>query len=173
MKMIKESEMNFGVFDEADLFHIEKSGIYNSLGDGIKTVEFILKYHQNNILFLEAKKSCPNAANRNETEEKEQKFEEYYASITEKFIMSLQIYLASVLERYQDTSEVGENLKAIEQMKDVRLKFVLVVKNAEDVAWLAGPSAELEARLLKVRKIWNIEVKVLNEELAKEYRLIC
>ena len=87
--------------------------------------------------------------------------------------MSLQIYLALVLERYQDTSEVGENLKAIEQMKDVRLKFVLVVKNAEDVAWLAGPSAELEARLLKVRKIWNIEVKVLNEELAKEYRLIC
>ena len=42
--------------------------------------------------------------------------------------MSLQIYLASVLERYQDTSEVGENLKAIEQMKDVRLKFVLVVR---------------------------------------------
>ena len=58
MKMIKESEMNFGVFDEADLFHIEKSGIYKSLGDGIKTVEFILKYHQNNILFLEELPEC-------------------------------------------------------------------------------------------------------------------
>ena len=56
MKMIKESEMNFGVFDEADLFHIEKSGIYKSLGDGIKTAEFILKYHQNNILFLKRKR---------------------------------------------------------------------------------------------------------------------
>ena len=55
MKMIKESEMNFGVFDEADLFHIEKSGIYKSLGDGIKTVEFILKYHQKGYLHLDIK----------------------------------------------------------------------------------------------------------------------
>jgi hypothetical protein len=37
---------------------------------------------------LEAKKSCPNAANRYESEEKEQKFEEYYLSITESKITS-------------------------------------------------------------------------------------
>ena len=56
-------------------------------------------------------------------------------------------------------------------MKEIRLKFVLVVKNAE-IAWLAGPLAELKARLLPLRKIWNIEVAVLNEELAQEYKLI-
>ena len=81
--------MNFGKFDEADIFHIEDSKIYNNLGSGIKTVEFILKYAENSIVFLEAKKSCPNAANRHESEEKEKKFEEYYSSITEKFIASL------------------------------------------------------------------------------------
>ena len=44
MKVITESEMNFGKFDEADVFHIEDSQIYKNLDSGIKTVEFILKY---------------------------------------------------------------------------------------------------------------------------------
>ena len=78
--------MNFGKFDEETLFHIEDSKIYKDLGSGIKTVEFILKYSENSILFLEAKKSCPNAANRYESEEKEQKFEEYYSSSVEIYI---------------------------------------------------------------------------------------
>ena len=37
--IIPESEMNFGEYDEADLFYIEKSKIYSDLGDGIKTVD--------------------------------------------------------------------------------------------------------------------------------------
>ena len=125
------------------------------------------------IVFLEAKKSCPNVANRYESKEKELKFEEYYGSITEKFISSLQIYLAAIMNRYQDTSEIGDNLRSVSNMKDVKLKFILVVKNAEDITWLAGPLAELRARLLKVRKIWGVEVVVLNEELAGEYNLTC
>ena len=173
MKVITESEMNFGKFDEADLFHIEDSKIYKNLGSGIKTVEFILKYDENSIVFLEAKKSCPNAANRYESEEKEQKFEEYYSSITEKFIASLQIYLAAILDKYQDVSEVGDRLRTMDSMKDIQLKFILVVKNAEDITWLAGPLAELKARLLQLRKIWGVEVAVLNEELAREYSLTC
>ena len=165
--------MNFGKFDEADLFHIEDSKIYKNLGSGIKTVEFILKYDENSIVFLEAKKSCPNAANRYESEEKYQKFEEYYSSITEKFVASLQIYLATILDKYQDTSEVGDGLRTVTSMKDIQLKFILVVKNAEDIIWLAGPLAELKARLLQVRKIWGVEVAVLNEKLAGEYNLTC
>lgn len=41
------------------------------------------------------------------------------------------------------------------------------------MAGLAGPLAELKARLFLLRKIWGIEVAVLNEELAREYSLIC
>lgn len=122
---------------------------------------------------MEAKKSCPNAANRYESEEKEQKFEEYYSSITEKFVASLQIYLAAIMEKYSDTSEVGAELRSVDSMKEIQLKFILVVKNAKDVIWLTGPSAELKARLLQVRKIWGVEVAVLNEELAKENKLTC
>ena len=44
MSVIPESGMNFGKYDEKDLFHIETSEIYKKLGDGIPTVEFILKY---------------------------------------------------------------------------------------------------------------------------------
>lgn len=173
MKIITESEMNFGKFDETDLFHIENSKIYKALGSGIKTVEFVLKYDENSIVFLEAKKSCPNADNRNESKEKEQKFEEYYSSITEKFIASLQIYLAAILDKFQNSEEVGDRLRTVNSMKDIQLKFILVVKNAEDITWLAGPLAELKARLLQIRKIWGVEIAVLNEELAGEYKLTC
>lgn len=164
--------MVFGEFDEANLFHIEESKVYKTLGNGIKTVEFVLKYNENSIAFVEAKKSCPNAANRSESEVKEQKFEEYYASVTEKFIASLQIYLACVLDKYEDVSEVGAELLNMKSLRDIQLKCILVIKNTEDITWLAGPLAELKARLLQMRKIWGIEVAVLNEELARQYQLI-
>ncbi len=173
MKIITESEMNFGEFSEENLFHIEDSKIYKDLGSGIKTVEFILKWKKNEILFLEAKTTCPNSANKNESMEKTQKFEEYYSEITEKFIDSLQVYLAAVMGRYQDLAEIGAELRSVDSMKEIRLKFILVVKNAKDITWLVGPLAELKARLLQVRKIWGVEVVVLNEELAKENKLTC
>lgn len=173
MKIIPESEMNFGPFDERDLFHIERTKIYKDLGSRIKTVEFVLKYDKNSIIFLEAKKSCPNTANRYESEDKERKFEEYYSSITEKFIASLQIYIAAILDKYEDNSEVGLQLRKVKSLRDIKLKFILVVKNADDIIWLAGPLAELRARLLVVRKIWGIDVAVLNEQLAGEYKLTC
>lgn len=165
--------MSFGKYDETDLFHIEDSRIYKNLGSGIKTVEFILSYKEHSIVFLEAKKSCPNAANRHETEEKEYKFEEYYSSITEKFVSSLQIYLASILNKYPDNSEIGDRLRTKDNLKNTQLKFILVVKNAKDIAWLAGPLEELNRRLFQFRKIWDIKIAVLNEELAGEYGLIC
>lgn len=173
MKIIPESEMNFGKFSEENLFHIEESKLYKDLGSGIKTVEFVLRYDKNSIIFLEAKKSCPNAANRYESEGKERKFEEYYSSITEKFVASLQIYLAAILEKYEDNSEVGLKLRDVNSLHDIQLKFILVIKNADDISWLAGPLAELKARLLQVRKIWGIEVAVLNEQLAGKYNLTC
>ena len=52
MSVIPESGMNFGKYDEKDLFHIETSEIYKKLGDGIPTVEFILKYNGNNIVTI-------------------------------------------------------------------------------------------------------------------------
>ena len=80
--------------------------------------------------------------------------------------------MATILSRFQDSSEVGDSLNSINAMKEAKLKFILVVKNAEDITWLVGPMAELKARLLQIRKIWDVEVAVLNEGLAREHKLI-
>jgi hypothetical protein len=48
---------------------------------------------------------------------------------------------------------------------------VLVITNAE-LDWLTGPKAILEEKLMKYRRIWNVQVVVLNQELAKEQGLI-
>jgi hypothetical protein len=163
--------MTFGEYDEDNLFEIEKSKIYANVGSGIRTVEFILKHKENNIIFLEAKKSCPNAENRHESVQKEEKFEEYYSSITNKFVDSLQIYLAALMNKYADTSEIGINLLE-KDLRNINFKFILVIKSAEDLSWLAGPMAILKDRLVRYRKIWNIEVAVLNPELARRYNLL-
>lgn len=164
--------MTFGEFDKENLFHIEDSQIYKNLGSGIKTVEFIIKRSDNCITFIEAKASCPNVANINESNEKQTKFEEFYSSVTDKFIASLYIYLAAILNRFHNISEVGNALNS-NDMQGTQIEFILVIKKADDIAWLAGPLAELKKRLLMVRKIWGIKVKVLNEELAERDGLIC
>ena len=75
--------------------------------------------------------------------------------------------------KYEDTSDLGRKLQNVTSMQDIQLKFILVVKNAEDISWLAGPLAELRARLLKMRKKWHNVIAVVNEELAGEHKLIC
>lgn len=77
------------------------------------------------------------------------------------------------MKKDRDISEVGKDLQSADNIRDNEMKFVLVVKNAKNESWLAGPLAELKNRLLQVRKIWGVKVIVLNEELAKEYKLIC
>ena len=76
------------------------------------------------------------------------------------------------MDKYQDVSEVGDRLRTVDSMKNIQLKFILVVKNAKDITWLAGSLAELKARLLQLRKIWGVEIAVLNEEIAREYRIM-
>lgn len=65
---IYEFGAKFGPFPEKDIFYIEKSEIYASLGKGVKTVEFICTNDGgNNIILLEAKTTCPNVDNKNES----------------------------------------------------------------------------------------------------------
>ena len=85
---------------------------------------------------------------------------------------SLGIYTAALLKRYHDISEVGENL-VFNDLKDVKLTFVLVVTNPEaQFEWLAPIRAELEERLRRWMKIWDIDVVVLNQDLAKHWGII-
>ena len=83
---IMESGMSFGGFDPERIFHIEDSNLYRKLGTAIRTTEFLYLDYRNYLQLVEAKSSCPNVNNREESREKKEKYEQYYAEITEKFI---------------------------------------------------------------------------------------
>ncbi len=82
-KIINESGVAFGEFNSDDLFYIEESDLYKSLGTGIKTVEFIVLDQKDTIIFLEAKTGCPNPQNKEMGGEKTEKFVEFYNDISE------------------------------------------------------------------------------------------
>lgn len=172
MKHVVESGMYFGDYPDENFFAIEGSVLHQSIGRGIKTVEFILLRREHNILFVEAKTSCPNAANKDESETKLERFEQYYGEIAEKFCDSLQMYLSVVLGKNLSVEEIGEKLREDMEFSSCNITFVLVIESAKDSAWLAGPKEELGARLIKIRKIWGAKVVVLNRAMAEEYGLV-
>lgn len=172
MITIKESEMEFGEFQKEDVFQIENSKLQQSFGEGIKTVEFILLHNHNKLLFVEAKKSCPNRNNRDENEEKAKNFEKYFSDISDKFIDSLQMMLNVFLQRNKNFEEIGKNITEQKNYAKIAFRFILVIKDAEGEEWLAGPKEELEARLLRWRKLWKTDILVLSEELATKHGLI-
>lgn len=174
MKPIPESGVLFGPYDEKELFHIEKSKLYTFLGTGIKTVEFILRADvtERRIVFVEAKTNAPNPENRDTSEETRQKFEIFYTEVPDKFVDSLGIYTAALLKRFEDTSEVGEEL-SLTDLKDVKLTFALVITNPlAQIEWLPPIKAVLEDRLRRWMKIWDVDIVVLNQELAKRWGII-
>lgn len=172
MKRLVESCMQFGDYNNQDFFAIENSKLHQSVGEGIKTVEFVLLKKKKHLLFVEAKTTCPNTANRDESIEKRNKFEEYYQDISDKFADSFQMFLSTVLNKSDIKDGIGENLIIDKDYSNKEICFVLVIKNADDISWLAGPKAELEGRLKKLCKIWKSKVIVLNHELAVEYGLV-
>ena len=170
MVFIEESGVKFGGVDEECLFQIECSDIYRQLGEGIKTVEFIYLTKEENVLFVEAKNSCPNVANKDDNENKQKKYEEYFADVTDKFIDSLNMFATTVLGRNGHSNDVGDRILQENTYAEKGIKFVLVVAGAEE-SWLGGPKAELELRLLRYRKIWKADVVVLNKRMAVELGL--
>ena len=60
MVTIQESGMTFGPFQEDQIYWIEKASAYKSLGQGIKSVEFVYKKNADKLFFIEAKSSSPN-----------------------------------------------------------------------------------------------------------------
>ena len=66
-------------------FYIEKSEQYQKTlkPSGIKSCEFLLLRNKM-LLFIEAKKTCPNYFEASSTEEKKQKYEKYVNDIVQK-----------------------------------------------------------------------------------------
>lgn len=167
--IISESDMQFGEYEEEQVFCIEKSRQYTEKlrQRSIKSCEFVL-LRDNKLYFVEAKKSCPNQITANTVEEKRQKYEEYIKGITAKMKHSLILYSNILLGRYS-MEGMPEALRDLSKM-DIRL--VLVVKNAEK-KWLE-PFRDIFCRELKDEmQIWKIPTFiVINEETARKKHFI-
>lgn len=165
MDAFVESEMTFGPFRDECIFRIEKSKLLQKC-DGVKTVEFVWRKKANEMRFVEAKKSSPLNTPGNETN-----YETFLAEISSKFVDSLNLYIAGLLERRTGHNEIPTAFKEADYSK-MNFKFVLILKGHERLEPLVGLKTDLEKRLKANRRIWNSEVFVLNEQMARDARYI-
>ncbi len=163
-----ESNMIFGPFEETDIFEIEKSNVNQMIGQHIRTVEFIMrregKQQEEQILFIEAKSSTP----RQQTSKI--RYDEFITEISEKFIQSFEIYHALKYNRYRTDVTMGEHLMKQEWDK-VHIKFVLII-HGHKMEWLPPLREALMKNMNIYLKIWKSTIVVLNDEMAKSYKLI-
>lgn len=169
--IITESDMQFGEYQQEQVFHLEKSSQYikNLKPNGIKSCEFILR-RGNKLYFIEAKKSCPRQIKADTSEEKKIKYKEYIQDVTLKMRHSLTLYSNILLERY-DTEGIPERLRE-QSLSDLEIRLVLVVKNAEK-DWLIPFQDVFRNMLQDELRIWKIPCfSIINEETARNKHFI-
>lgn len=64
------------------MYLFEKSNINQMIGEHIRTVEFVLRRKENQILFIEAKSSSPQERTSKE------RYDKFIAEIVEKYLIS-------------------------------------------------------------------------------------
>ncbi len=163
----KGSELLFGEFDEGDCFYLEQSNAYNKLkSHGFSSVEFLLFWpSEKKLLFIEGKRTLARRDNHED-------FNRNLDAIARKFADSFQIALSAWIGGLGFKDELPLNYKCFFG-KSVKYVFVLVVKkrsrNKQD---LFSIQEGIKKKLKKERSLWEIDVIVLNEELAKKRRLV-
>jgi hypothetical protein len=154
---IVESDMLF-IADNA--FHIEQSAAYKTLGDGIKSVEFV-RLKGEKLLFVEAKSTFPNPNHSGEL------FDSTADDIAEKFVHSLNLYASIALDVYTaDTSALSNS-----SGKNSVITLVLVIREHK-TEWCVQVKKKLELLLNKTayfREIWRPKVLVINYDLAIKF----
>ena len=155
VSVINESDMDF-IADNA--YHIESSKTYKSLGEGVKSVEFV-RVVDNKLMLVEAKTTFPNP--NNPTVDEPNRFQDEVEDICDKFIHSLNLFLSIEVGIAEDISA-----SKIVKPEAVTLVLVLVIKKHE-LGWCKPVKVELERTLPSYfTKIWKPNVLVINYEEA-------
>ena len=161
---ISESGMLFGEYVKADLFHVEKSSVYKSMPSGVRTVEFILRRKNDEILMIEARSSSPKPGNKAD-------FDGFIDTIYYKFTHSIDLFFALVLKRLVDNyEEMPDYFKSADYFI-AKIKLLLVI-NGHNIEWLPPVSNALHIKLKRHIKTWRLELAVINHEQAKDYGLL-
>lgn len=160
MVTFEESNMLFSFPDE-DVYRIEKSPLLAEVQ--LKATECVVS-RQNAILFIEAKSSSPRP-------QPEDKFDKFIDEITDKFTHSLTFYNAEILRH--DGEEMPVHVKHVD-LSEVHYSFILVIYGHK-IEWLPPLMDALKSKLRHTLKLWNIPdiaVKVMNERMALDNRII-
>lgn len=157
MDSLIESGMEFGPFQDDDFFYIEESKMRNKT-PGIRTVEFIFHPKKSLLYFVEAKSSAPVNP------------DEFAKEIAEKFIDSFELLMAGLNDRKTGRDEIGEKIQKLDYKK-VSFKFFLII-NGHKEEWLPKIKVFIDENMKRFHVVWNSEVIVMNEVIAREYHLI-
>lgn len=165
---ITESGMNFGPFEEDKVFHIEKSVLYESLGEGIKTAEFVwLRTVEDRPIFwvVEAKSSSPRP-------QSSQEFQNFLVEIGEKWVNSLSLTISAIIGRHGSLADLPETWLST-PLADLDVKLVLVIRGHQP-DWLAPLRDALNRELRPIIKTLALgsPVFVLNEAMAIKHGLL-
>lgn len=163
--IIRESDMDFGDYEDNKVFKIEKSKLKRKLGDGFKIVEFIALTKEDKLVFIEAKpvgyiKSVEMKHYSNKLNE-----------LSEKFENSIDIFFSIYTNRLIDSkNEVGLILKTTNYTEKEIICY-LVIKDACN-SLCAIVNNDLNLKMRKKLSIYNIQLLVINSDTARYFKLI-
>jgi len=172
MSFYEESDMHFDpLFNSAEFqsFYIEKSELYQNVkSDSVKSVEFVVVKNQD-FYFIEAKSSFP-FTNPNEIKREE---EDLYS----KLHHTLDLFIARNLGiKKHSADSFPKNLGNAEvldkKLAEHKLYFYLIMNGKFKEDWCENVLIILNDKLTPLRKIWDIEVKVITEDNARELNFI-
>ena len=174
--IIEESGMQFGEYNENQIFRIETSNQYTKslCQNSIKSCEFILQ-RGNKLYFFEAKSSCPRRITGNipptEKEEKKKAYNKFVEEIVLKMRHSLSLYGNILLKRLPPDDVPSAMINP--NLKDKSIQLILVINT--NGAWMPDPELvdDLNLHLNDVMKIWKIQrLLVINDQIAREKNFI-
>jgi len=158
--------MQFGPFDKENVFHIEESIIYKNLQKNIKIAEFVLIEDtkvERTFYIVEAKSSSPRSKGE---------LDEFVNEISDKLLNSLLLTTALHLKRHCNFFEgLPSEFKKSENYS-LKTVLLLVIKGHKK-EWLIPVNDKLNVKMRDIRKIWPLDVLVINDSIACEKRLIC
>lgn len=164
-----ESDMKFKLSEDI-CCNLERSALYQSLNRyAVSSVECVAVYNfhgKEYIVFIEAKKTAPNPRHPKNMEN----LHEYMGNLRKKYEHSIQICYAALHWPGRGELLLGDTLQQALHCPQ-KVMFLLIVKNLQD-EWCKDIQDVLWKELQHLRHIWQAEVRVVNEMLARKYRLI-
>ena len=162
-----ESGMDFSpLFTKEKSIYIEKSSFLSGIGKGVKSVEFITLLG-GKLYFIEAKGSAPNPKNP----EGKDNVLKYCQELLEKMQHSLDLFVSREIGVNEDSGSEFPNCFDENRLANCKIVFMLIIRGHKK-EWCSDIQTALQRELIALRKIWRMDVVVLNDEQTCKRRFI-